>query len=340
MSRSTIGFFALFSGFTAMEIAAWVLFRSNPDMISAPAVAVHCAAACGAALAGCWRLRSVALSARIALALLFLLLAAVLPVAGIPLVAALSAIFASSPGDGLRPEDRYVFGNPSALAARRESRHPAPDLMPLCESMRLAEAPHLQRMVHGLRFLQPKRQTLHFLQRYQSDSQSDLQFAAQGVIAAAVEQLEHQLQAVTRRLEENPLDDDAHTAAAEILLELAEWAPEGDATAGVYRKDALAHLQKIHGQDADNDARICRLRTDAQLALRGGPGTSAAARLLAKIPGFEDAATLAEAQAAFCRGDWHLLPAAAAKIHAAPADFAEPLAFWAGPLRRQQIPAH
>ena len=217
----------------AVEAWAWGQFRAGATDEARQALALwtHFGVALFVAVLASWVLPQITLPTRLTLVVLCFILAAVLPLGGVLLVLALSWILSTPAAGGERAEDRYIFGNPMAIAARRESRRPDPELMPLGEVMRSFSNLELEKMIHGLRHLHPSRLTLHFLRRFQNDPASNLQFASQGVMTANLERLESQLKTVSARLHADSCNAASQLAAAEILLELAAWTPDGDATA-------------------------------------------------------------------------------------------------------------
>lgn len=290
---------------------------------------LHLSIAAAAAVVGATWIRHARFSTRFTLALFFLIIATVLPAAGVLLVATIACIFASKPGDGLRPEDKYVFGNPPSVAARRESRSKEVELRPLVEAMRSFSPNEIEGMIHGLRHLQPARSVLFFLRRFQIDPQSNLQFAAQGVLTANYERLESQLKTITARLVEKPACVESHLAAAEILLELAAWTPEGDATAAVYLEESLAHLAAVRQADP-NESRRLALEARAQLALDN------------PMPFIRDGAAsdsaLLNLESAFLAGHFSALPRLASELASAPSGAEETIGFWNGRINPPAAP--
>ena len=329
IARRSLLLLILLTSLFLIEIWAWNQFRQvDPGSSDSRnlAVIVHVTISVACAIAGSLWLRKVRASTRLTLSVWFFILAVILPVAGVPVVAMLAWILASPAGDGLRPEDRYTFGNPPALAARRESRTPQAELRTLAEAMRSVSALELENMIHGLRHLQPPRLALHFLRRFQIDRKSNLQFAAQGAISSHLETLEAQLKAVSSRLEKDPQNPGAHLAAAEILLDLAAWTQEGDATALVFRTDALTHLSKV---PADHPG-AARLTVLAQIGLRNVADSCASLGRLQLLTG--ESESFLKMQAAFLAGEYSLLPQLAADVSHAPADYYESIGFWSGKL--------
>ncbi len=315
-----------------VEAWGWQQFRSGSAVTAQQSYVLwtHLIVAVGTAILASLMIASANLSTRLTLIVLFFIVGAVLPLAGVLVVLALSWILSTPAGTGLRPEDSYVFGNPMATAARRESRHPQPELSPLTEAMRSFSALELEKMIHGLRHLRPSRLTLHFLRRFQTDPTSNLQFASQGVITGNLEQLESQLKTVTARIEASPDNPDARLAAAEILLELAAWTPQGDATAQVYLDDVLMHLQVVLLQEPSSQ-RALHLRVQALLGL---DQSAAVAEPLAKLtdPAYQDDALLAAMQADLSSGEYRRLASLAAQVQSPNAAVVETLGFWTGSI--------
>ena len=313
-----------------VEAWAWNQFRQQGLASSQQPYALwtHIIVASVVAAVGSFTLTQVNLSTRITLIVLFFIIAAVLPLAGVLVVLAVSWILSTPAATGERPEDRYVFGNPMALAARRESRKADPELSPLNEAMRSFSALELEKMIHGLRHLNPSRLTLHFLRRFQTDPTSNLQFASQGVITANLEKLESQLKTITARLHGQPDQIDSHLAAAEILLELAAWTPEGDATAQVYQDDALTHLEAVLRQEPKSQ-RALFLQAQTFLGL-DQPAEALATVEKIVCPQLQDTARLAAMEAELRAGSYSKLPALAASVTSSPDTYWETLAFWNG----------
>jgi len=332
MSPRPLTFLLVYGGLFAAEILTWSQFRQSETLASPAlrlAAAVHLGIAAAAAIAGSLWLRRASLGTRVTLTIFFSILAAVLPIAGVVVVGAMAWIFTRPAGDGLRPEDKYVFGNPEAQAARRESRGKTPELRPLAESMRSLGALEMEELIHGVKHLRPQRLTLHFLRRFQTDPHSNLQFAAQGIISGAFEHHESQLKTLTARLKSNPDDTEASLGIAEVLLEMASWTPDGDATADICRRDALEHLQKVLYREPQC-SRALLLQARCHLELNESGSALAA---IESLPDAEDevgAARLLEMEAAFRSGDWASLPALARQIDHPPAEFTEALGFWSG----------
>ncbi|MBP7948455.1 MAG: hypothetical protein KA004_02280 [Verrucomicrobiales bacterium] len=328
MSGRAVFFVFVFAALTLADILLWRrlpldVTLGSPQVLSA--LPIHlgiCALAAGIASA---LLRKASMATRLTLLLLFFMLAAVLPAAGILLAGAMAWIFSSPAGDGLRPEDKFVIGNPKAMSARHESRERQPELRTLVESMRVLEGAPLESLVHGLKHLQPRRQVLQVLRRYQTDERTDLQFAAQGILSSAQEQLEAQLKELSGRLRENPQDLESRLGSAELLLAIASWSPEGDATADICRRDALRHLHQVAESGLECE-RSLQLQARCHLELHE-PGE--AQQSIRALDADRWTTRLLEMEARYQSGDWKALPALAQVIDSAPAEFAEVLGFWA-----------
>ncbi len=320
----------LILGLFAVEAWAWSQFRSGAHTGSQQSVALwtHVIVASVVALAGSLTLERISLASRLTLVILFFLVAGVLPLAGVLVVLALSWILSTPAAAGERPEDRFVFGNPMAVAARRESREPTPELNALTAAMRSFSTLELEKMIHGLRHLHPSHLTLHFLRRFQTDPASNLQFASQGVITANLERLESQLKTITARLTAAPASIASHLAAAEILLELAAWTPSGDATAQVYLDDALKHTGAVLQAEPRSRAAL-QLHALAYIAL---DETSAAQAVIAKIsdPGMQDFALLATMEVELRAGQYTNLSSLAHQLQHIPEELNEVIGFWTG----------
>jgi hypothetical protein len=196
--------------------------------------------------------------------------------------------------------------------------------------MRSFNGLELEKMIHGLRYLTPSRLTLHFLRRFQTDPASNLQFASQGVITANLERLESQHKTITARLAATPQDVAAHMAAAEILLELAAWTPEGDATAQVYRSDSLRHLANVLKQQP-KCAHALQLQAKAYVGLEECP---AAAQTLAQIndPTLKNARLLAQMEVDVRAGNYTQLTTLSQQLTTVPEEAAEAIGFWSGSI--------
>lgn len=329
IARRSLILLIILTALFLIETWAWNQFRQEGPGTSGQrqfAIFVHIFISAAAAIAGSLWLNKVRLSTRMTLSAWFFVLAGILPVAGVPVVAMLAWILASPAGDGLRPEDRYTFGNPPALTARRESRKAHPELRTLAEAMRSFSSLELESMIHGLRHLQPTRLALHFMRRFQIDRKSNLQFAAQGAISSHLETLEVQLKAISSRMEKDPSNAEARLAAAEILLDLAAWTQEGDATALVFRTDAIKHLSHV----APNNPNAARLTLLAELGLKNIPATCVSLGRLQSLTG--DQETFLKMQASFLAGEYSLLPQLASAVSDAPTDYHESIGYWSGEI--------
>ncbi len=325
-----------------MEVAAWLLFRDEapPGLrdataslgnVTAAGLFLHCCSALG--MAGCALMQpGHRFGSRFALAVFCGIIAAVLPLAGVPAAGALLYLLGRPTHDQRRPEEDYVFGNPEATAARRETRQRHPELRPLVEACRALPQKDLARMIQGLRGLQPVADVVPLLQRYTNDEQAALQFAAQGVITSRVEDLEIQLKAHEEFLTTNPDHPDAHISAAEILMALMDWVPAGDATGGVYAAEAVDHLREAERAGARGQ-HIGLLRAAA--ALRAGDPHTALeiAAHLRTLSDDQAAAALIEIEALCSAGRWQMAAAAAGQLRSVPARAAESIAFLTQPAR-------
>lgn len=318
----------LLLGLCAVDFVNWKQYHHDAhDPLSSEqkVLLIHAILALAAATIGSLWLTKARWSTRFTLLSFFFIVALILPTVGTLIVAAMAWVLAMPAGDGLRPEDRYVFGNPPAIAARRETRSKDPELRPLCEAMRSFSAEELESMIHGLRHTNPRHHTLHFLRRFQVDANSNLQFASQGVITSNLEQLESRLKTITERLAASPTNQEAHLDAAEILLDLAEWTPQGDATSLVYLADALEHLRQTQVLQPNNQ-HSWRLAVEAHLGLDDAP---AAMQALAKLPPSETTRLL-EMRTEFLAGNYSQLPALATSLANDAPVLHEVLGFWNG----------
>ena len=326
--------------FTAVEFAAWLLFREQaPDQLrqatstlgnmTAAGVLLHAAAALGIATCALLQPRH-RFGSRVALAIFCLIIAAVLPLAGVAVAATLLFILGRPSQDQRRPEEDYVFGNPEAIAARRETRQPQPELRPMVEACRLLPQAELARMIQGMRGLQPVPDVLPLLQRYSNDPQAALQFAAQGVMISRMEDLEIHLKNLKAHLVTDPANKDTHIAAAEVLMAMVEWIPAGDATAGIYAAEAVAHLREAERAGA-RGIHIGELRARAAL-LTGDPGTALeTATYLRSLSADPTAPTLLEIEALCAAGRWQAAAALAGDLRGIPPHATESIAFLTQP---------
>jgi hypothetical protein len=324
----------LLIGLFAIETWAWGQFASGNDVTGKESMGLwtHVIVASLVALVGSFSIERLSIPTRVTLVILFFILAGILPLAGVLVVLALSWVLSTPASTGERPEDRYVFGNPMAVAARRESRKPLPELSSLSEAMRSFSLLELEKMIHGLRYLHPSRLTLHFLRRFQTDPASNLQFASQGVITANLERLESQLKTVTARLATatGPAAIDSHLAVAEILLELAAWTPAGDATAQVYLDDSLKHTDAVL-QAQPESQRALHLQALAYIAL---DETIAAEQRIARLtdPALQDLVLISKMEVELRASKYTHLPSLAKRLKSAPPEVNEVIGFWTGSI--------
>ena len=182
---------------------------------------------------------------RATLAVFFLILAAGLPVVGLLMVGALALILRRPSLGGLRPEERFVFGNPQATAARRESLAQPPNLTPLADGIHEMEEETLCRALLGLKNLQPPGAVMPFLQRYQQDPRTAVQFTAQAVLSLATDRLEDTIRSLRERLAHDSEPVETRLALADSLIQLSTWTTPGDATANIRRREAMQLLQSL-----------------------------------------------------------------------------------------------
>jgi hypothetical protein len=262
---------------------------------------------------------------RVTLFVLCLILAGVIPVAGVLITGALALILREPSTGGLRAEERFVFGNPEALAARRGSRSRPPLMVPLADAFRDMDEDTLCQAILGLRNLGPVPAIAPFLRRFQQDPRTAVQFTAQALIAGAVEELEETALTLRQRLTENAADHESRLALASVLARLSEWTPPGDATAGLYRRDAAALLQEIP-PDANLQQRTLPLLAQLQLAASDGPSSMETLNHWAAVAHPSDPALhRALLEALFHQGRWDDLAAAA---HQLPPSCDESQRFW------------
>ncbi len=286
----------------------------------------HLSASILAALFGAAALPQATKSTRFTLFLFLLVLTLTLPVLGILLTAALALILRRPSTGGLRPEERFVFGNPEATAARREP-HPAPPaLTPLAEGFRSMDEDTLCQAILGLKHLGPPRALAPFLQRFQQDPRTSVQFTAQAVISRATETLEEAIRTLRQRLTENPADPESRLALADTLEQLTAWTPPGDATTAIRRREATALVTEVLTANPD-DARALSLLARLQLAAAAGTAAEQTAHRMAHSDPANTAAHQALLESLFHQARWDDLAAAARLAPPSPGQ-AEPHAFW------------
>ncbi len=319
---------------TLVEIVAWNRFRvAGEEQVG---LLIHLAAGGTMALVCSTVLRGFSFATRVTLVLFLVVLTSILPLAGIGVAGLLTILLNTPAGDGKQPEDDLVVGNPPAHQARRESREAKPTLEPLCEAMRSLDEKETERMLHGVKHMAPARKTLHFLRRFRTDPKSSLQFASQAILASESEGRELQVKDLAARIARNPRAVEPRIHMAEVLLTMADWTPEGDSTAMVYRRDALNQLQ--HALAADkNSARAHVLKARTLLGLQD---PAAALAILDELTLRQERSHVSEElrlQALQDMQDYPALRAAATKAAARgqaqfvpfTGDLAEVIAFWA-----------
>ena len=231
----------------AVGLFPFVVIKGVPLLEASPseALVAHAIAAAGTALLGSWSLTQATILTRLTLFLFFLILSVTLPVLGIIMTAALVLVLRRPASGGVRPEERFVFGNPEATAARRESGKSLPALTPLAEGFRSMDEETLCQAILGLKHLSPTRSLAPFLQRFQQDRRTSVQFTAQAVLSSATETLEETIRVLRQRLAINPADSENCLALADTLDQLTSWTPPGDATTAIRRREATAIVTGI-----------------------------------------------------------------------------------------------
>lgn len=254
-----------------------------------------------------------------------------IPGVGLIMVGALALILATPSTGGLRPEERFVFGNPEAQAARRGSRGGQPLLVPLASALRRMEEAQLCQTLLGLQHLGPVQGILPFLLRFQQDPRTRVQFTAQALVSGAVERLEETLSSLRTRLGEFPDDPETRLAMADTLARLAEWSPKGDPGAILCRRDAVSLLDGL----SDNPAvqsRSLPLLTRLHLAAADGPAAMASwLQWAEKVPTIDPALQQALQEALFYEARWDDLAGAARQSPPAPGASGQ---FWTSPPER------
>lgn len=328
----------VFAVLTAADAVAWLQFAGWPlallakDGAAAPgyygsAPGLHATVALLAALLGAAALPLATKPTRFTLFCFFLVLTLSLPALGILITAALALILRRPATGGVRPGERFVFGNPVATAARREPRDPSPALTPLAEGFRSMDEDTLCQAILGLKHLGPPRALAPFLQRFQQDPRTAVQFTAQAVLSRATETLEESIRTLRQRLASDPNDAENRLALADTLDQLAAWTPPGDATTAIRRREATALVTEILTAKPD-ESRALRLLARLQLAAAAGPAAGETAHHLARLdPAADTAAHQALLESLFHQARWDDL-AAAARLAPPPPGKAEPHAFW------------
>lgn len=291
------------------------------------ALTFHAPPAFIAALLGAAALPHATKLTRCTLLVFFLILTLTIPVLGILITAALALILRRPATGGMRPEERFVFGNPEATAARRESRDSPPTLTPLAEGFRSMDEDTLCQAILGLKHLGPPRALAPFLQRFQQDPRTAVQFTAQAVLSRATETLEETIRTLRQRLATDPDDSESRLSMADTLEQLTAWTPPGDATTAIRRREATALVTETLTTNPD-DARALHLLARLQLAAAHGPAAQSTATHLAHLDfSGNSAAHQALLESLFHQERWDDLAAAAQLAPPAPGH-AEPHAFW------------
>ena len=252
---------------------------------------------------------------RLTLTIFFFVPALTIPVIGILITTALVLLLRQPSLGGLRPEERFVFGNPEDIAARRESRDPQANLIPLAASFRDMDEDTLCQAILGLKHLGPVRAIAPFLRRFQQDPRTSVQFSAQAVLTGATEAIEETLRALRARAAADPRDPETALALASTLDQLADWTPPGDTTAALYRRDAAALLIPLQNHPTLQHRVLPFL---ARQQLTTDP-TAASSSTASPHPA-------AHLQSLFQQSRWDDLAAAAQ--HLLPPGHAESQAFW------------
>ena len=313
----------------AIGLFPFVVIKGVPLIEASPyeALAAHAIAAAGAALLGSLALTQATVLTRLTLFLFFLILTFTLPLLGIIITAALVLVLRQPASGGVRPEERFVFGNPEATAARRESRNSLPSLTPLAEGFRSMDEETLCQAILGLKHLGPTRSLAPFLQRFQQDPRTTVQFTAQAVISSATETLEETIHILRHRLAMNPADSENRLALADTLDQLTGWTPPGDATTAIRRREATAMVTEILMANP-RESRALRLLVRLQLAAASGPAAQLTAASLSRLdPSGDTGAHQALLESLFHEARWDDL-SAAARLTPPPPGLAEPHTFW------------
>jgi len=316
--------------------AAASLLAQLPPVLTDPAnhfipLGLHAALALLASLLGAAALTEATKLTRFTLALFFLVLSLTIPVIGILITAALAFILRQPSLGGLRPEERFVFGNPEDTAARRESRGPRPSLIPLAARFRDMDEDTLCRAILGLKHLGPVSAIAPFLRRFQQDPRTSIQFSAQAVLTGAAEALEETVRTLRARAAADPRDPETTLALASTLDQLAEWTPPGDTTAALYRRDATALLLPLQNHPGLQH-RVLPLLARQQLTTDPATAFATAAAASSSAGLHHAAAHLAHLQSLFQQSRWEDLATAANRLPQ-PTGHAESQYFWTGPVR-------
>lgn len=305
---------------------AFLTWNGSPDA----AWVLHGGVAIAAGILGGLSLHAGSVLTRLTLALFCTVIAAAMPVFGVMVIAALAFILRRPSTGGLRPEERFVFGNPEAVAAKRESRGSRPVLTPFAENFRFMDEDTLCQAILGLKHLGPAASIAPFLRRFQQDPRTSVQFTAQAVLSGTTETLEETVRELRARLAATPDDPETLLALAGTLDQLADWTPPGDTTAAIYRRDAFAVLTKLESHHALQN-RVLPLLARLQLAA-GDPQSSlqTTARWVDQSGPSDEAAHAALLESLFQQSRWDDLSAAARQSAPQPGK-AESLAFWTQP---------
>ena len=288
---------------------------------------LHTVAALFAAGQGAAALVQATKLTRFTLFLFFLVLTFTMPVLGILITAALALILRRPATGGVRPEERFVFGNPIATAARREAPAAPPTLTPLAEGFRSMDDDTLCQAILGLKHLGPPRALAPFLQRFQQDPRTSVQFTAQAVLSTATETLEETIRTLRLRMALGSADLENRLALADTLEQLAAWTPPGDATTAIRRREATALVTEILVTHPD-ETRALHLLARLQPAAAHGPAAEPIATHLAHLdPNGDTAAQQALLESLFHQACWDDLAAAARLTPPAPGQ-AESHHFW------------
>ena len=290
---------------------------TNPatSATSANLLILHAVLALLVALIGAAALPDTNKLTRLTLTIFFFVLALTIPIIGIFITTALVLLLRQPSLGGLRPEERFVFGNPEDISARRESRDPQANLIPLAASFRDMDEDTLCQAILGLKHLGPVRAIAPFLRRFQQDPRTSVQFSAQAVLTGATEALEETLRALRARAAADPRDPETALALASTLDQLADWTPPGDTTAALYRRDAAALLIPLQNHPTLQH-RVLPLLARQQL---NTDPTAASSSTASPHPA-------AHLQSLFQQSRWDDLAAAAQ--HLLPPGHAESQAFW------------
>ena len=312
------------------------------------AMGIHVTVASLAAILAAITLPEANALTRLTLGFFFLILTLTMPILGILLAAALAIILSLPTTGGLRPEERFVFGNPDATAARPEP-HPAPPcLTPLAEGFRSMDESTLCQALLGLKHLAPPAAVTPFLQRFQADPRTAVQFTAQAVLSRATESLEETISTLRQRLAVPSTDAapehrfrsasrltpaatdllETRLALADTLAQLAAWTPPNDATTTIRRSEATALVTEILATHP-NHPRALRLLARLQLAATHGLAAQATATALAALDPQNKDTTAQQTllESLFHQARWDDLTAAT-RQSPPPPDHAESHAFW------------